>query len=365
MFQTLGRFGGRAAGLLVGAAARFWGTLRGRGRGPGEEPDEELTPEVEALFEEAEQIALIFRRRPHRLLLALAASTGAVGLFVAGFAVRADFFETSPETSSASTDQAAAQRLLEAVIPAEGFTIDARWGDVLPRLVEAGVIDLAKFRETAQRAGAPLTEEQLRLLMAPSDERLRIDPQNTYFVLNALWAVGLANANGVLSEGPLAQAGEQRSRLASTAGWSLGQRPGPDYLGSLELIPLTEEQEQVVRHVASHSYRPCCNNPTAMPDCNHGAAALGLAQIMASQGASAEEIFGALKAFNAYWFPEAYYKLALFFDGQGTDWQDVDAEMVVGRAYSSQAGAAQVDAQLRTQGRLPQLQGGAGGSCAQ
>ena len=330
-------------------------------------PDQ--SPEVQAFFFEADELSRVFeRRRGRRFPLAGLALTAALLFFGAGYGVRAAFFETSAETSVASghqQDPAEAQRLLDEIAPAEGFTVEARWGDLLPQLVEAGVIDVAKFKEVAQRSGAPLTEDQLRLLSTSSDEKLSIDRDNTYFILNVLWAVGLANADEVLSQGPMAQAGEQAGRLASTAGWRLGQKPGPDYLGSLQLITLTPEQEQIVQHVAAHSYRPCCNNPTAFPDCNHGAAALGLAEIMASQGASADEIFDALKAFNAYWFPQAYYKLAVFFDGQGTEWEDVDAEMVVGREYSSQAGASQVDAQLRAQGSLPQIQGGAGGSCAQ
>ena len=333
-----------------------------------DERDEDLSPEVEAFFDQADELADVFRRRRFQPLLLSGAALTAVLLFGAGYLARATLFDTSPETSVAAgnqNDQEAAQLLLDEVVPAEGFTVDAGWGDVLPRLVEAGVIDVAKFQETALRAGAPLTEDQLRLLREPSDEKLRIDRSNTYFVLNVLWAVGLADASDVISKGPLAQAGPDKARLASTAGWSLGQKPGPEYLGALELLPLTPEQEQVVMHVASHSYRPCCNNPTAFPDCNHGSAALGLATIMASQGASDDEIFRALKTFNAYWFPEAYYKLALLFQGQGTEWEDVDASLVMGREYSSLSGAGQVDAALRAQGSLPQIQGGAGGSCAQ
>ena len=42
-------------------------------------------------------------------------------------------------------------------------------------------------------------------------------------------------------------------------------------------------------------YRPCCDNATHFPDCNHGMAMLGLLELMAAQGASEEEMFAAAR----------------------------------------------------------------------
>lgn len=44
-----------------------------------------------------------------------------------------------------------------------------------------------------------------------------------------------------------------------------------------------------VEEVAAAVYRPCCNNHTPFPGCNHGMAMLGLLELMAPQRASADE----------------------------------------------------------------------------
>src|SRR4030042_4066120 len=111
--------------------------------------------------------------------------------------------------------------------------------------------------------------------------------------------------------------GPRQSQLPSTAGWTLGREPGPQYLGQLDLVSLTGEQQAVLEEVAYGSYRPCCDNPTAFPDCNHGSAALALAELAAAQGASADSIFAALKGFNSFWYPNPYYLLAIYFERQG------------------------------------------------
>ena len=50
------------------------------------------------------------------------------------------------------------------------------------------------------------------------------------------------------------------------------------------LIALTAEEQDLVNRVSLNIYRPCCNNPTYFPDCNHGMAMLGLLELMAAQG---------------------------------------------------------------------------------
>lgn len=254
------------------------------------------------------------------------------------------------------------QGLAAALFPEEGVTLNARWGDIPRRLVEEGVIDLNKLKAAAQRAGAPLTEEQLKLLSEGSDEPITVNAQNAYFLLNLLWALGLANNNTVLTQGPMAQRGWERAGgYASTGGWTLGVRPGPHYLASLDLLPLTPEQQAVVDEVAYNSYRPCCGNMTAFPDCNHGMAALALTELMAAQGASADEIFLALKRVSPFWFPKQYQYVATFFQRQGQDWEDVDPRLVMGKDYSSIRGFKQVAAWVQQQGGLAS---GAGSSRA-
>jgi hypothetical protein len=157
---------------------------------------------------------------------------------------------------------------------------------------------------------------------------------------------------------------ERRARLASTAGWTLGKEPGPQYLAGFDIVPLTADQQAVLEDVAYSSYRPCCDNPTAFPDCNHGAAALALAEMAAAEGASADEIFAALKGFNSFWYPDRYYVLAVHFERQGHAWEDVDPRTVLGAEFSSGSGWKRVAAQVQQQGVPGQVPGGSSGCAA-
>lgn len=317
-------------------------------------------PDWFAFFEPGDET-----RRPPRLsrrrLLRLLAGGGAVAtgaaLFGGGFLTRL-LTEGSASGGSTAADTAAM------LLPAEGVAIEARWGGLLPRLVELGVVDPDRFEAAAQRSGAGLTIAQRRILRDGSDEPVHIDSSSGRFVLNALWAVGLANRNPILSQGPMSTLDPARqAQLASTAGWTLGKQPGPEYLGRFDLIPLSSEQQAVLNEVTMNSYRPCCDNPTAFPDCNHGAAALGLAELAASKGASADEIFRALKGFNSFWYPDRYYVLARHFDRRGTSWNDVDPRLVLSADYSTLTGWQRVAAQLQQEEPIEGLPG-RGGGCA-
>ncbi len=142
----------------------------------------------------------------------------------------------------------------------------------------------------------------------------------------------------------------------------LSKRRGDVNDHMLELISLTPQQQAIVDEVAYNAYRPCCGNMIAFPDCNHGMAALALTELMASQGASADEIFQALKEVSPFWFPTQYHHLALYFELRDQEWKDVDPRMVMGNEYSSGDGWKQVNAQLQQQGALGT--GGVGGGNA-
>ena len=324
------------------------------------QPDPSDYLDLLAYLSEQEQEAKPRKRLSRRGLLKLLAAGTTLGagaaVFGAGFLTRA-----LTETSSGSETEDL-NRIVAKLLPDEGFSIDASWGNVMPRLVELGVVDVAKFSAAASRAGSPPTASQQRILSDPSDETVRIDATNGRFVLNALWALGLANRNPVLANGPMATLDEaRRARLASTAGWTLGKEPGPQYLSQFDIVPLTAEQQAILEEVAYNSYRPCCDNPTAFPDCNHGAAALALAEMAAAEGASADEIFAALKGFNSFWYPDRYYALAIYFERQGHAWEDVDPRIVLGAEFSSGTGWQRVAAQLQQQGLPGQAPGRSGG----
>ena len=323
-----------------------------------------------AYLDQQEDEARPRKRLPRRNLLKMLAGGGVLSagaaVFGAGFLTR-----SSTEGSSAAvtadihqhaTGTADASQIASKLLPDEGVSINAAWGDTMPRLVEAGVVDVAKFGNAASNSGAPLTDDQQRILSSPSDQLVRIDAKNGRFVLNSLWALGLANNNQVLTNGPMARLEDARkAQLASTAGWTLGREPGPQYLARLDLVPLTSEQQAVLEEVAYGSYRPCCDNPTGFPDCNHGSAALALAELAAAQGASADEIFAALKGFNSFWYPNQYYLLATYFERQGQAWEKVDPRLVLGAEYSSGSGWKRVAAAVQSQGLPGQLPGQAGG----
>ena len=78
----------------------------------------------------------------------------------------------------------------------------------------------------------------MKVLSEGSDDPLRIDANSAYFLLDVLWALGLANKNTILTQGAMAQQGwDKAGGYASTGGWTIGVKPGPEYLAKLELIP--------------------------------------------------------------------------------------------------------------------------------
>jgi hypothetical protein len=255
--------------------------------------------------------------------------------------------------------------LHEQVNPPDGFALSISYGSLGPRLVEAGVIDYDAFAAIYEKSGNPLSTEQIEILKNGSDEEIVIDADSAHFLLNFFWAVGLANQNSILTEGPMVQYSDgQVERFASTGGWSLATKPVTELYASLDLIRLTAEQQKLVEEVAAGIYRPCCNNHTLFPDCNHGMAMLGVLQLMASKGATAQEMFEAAKYINAYWFPQQTLETAIYLQmNEGVDFRDADAKLVVSEKFSSGAGASMVHEDLQAKGLLKQSSG-QGGSCA-
>ena len=251
------------------------------------------------------------------------------------------------------------------VVPTEGYTFPGTWQDIGPKLVASGAIDLEKFKALYESGGQPLTQEQVDFFTKGSNGPITMTPENSYFTLNVLCAIGLVNKNPILSTGPMGEyaARGEAGNFASTGGWPLGTKSGGELLNSVEIITLTPEQQAIAEQVAQNSYRPCCNNPTSFPDCNHGSAALALIELLASQGASADQIAGAVKAANSMWFSQQYLEIAAYFKAtQGKDWAEVDPWLVIGSEYSSYTGWANMHKELQELGVLPQAPN-TGGSC--
>lgn len=257
------------------------------------------------------------------------------------------------------------EAILAEINPKEGYEIKASYGNLGPQMLSLGVIDLQKFEDVYKQAGRPLTEEQLTILTKGSNDRIRINKENSYFLLNFFWALGLANKNTILTAGDMVKYGEgQVGSFASIGGWSLTQSGDPlEYYAQGNLISLTAKQQKLLEEVSGNIYRPCCNNPTSFPDCNHGMALLGVLELMASNGATEVEMYEAAKYLNAYWFPSNYYDLALYFKArEGKSFADIDAKTLLSKDYSSVTGWQNIKnwlAQSGLQEKLPV----SGGSC--
>ncbi len=93
-------------------------------------------------------------------------------------------------------------------------------------------------------------------------------------------------------------------------------------------------------------------------------AMLGVLELMASQGASADEMFVAAKYINAFWFPQQTLETALYLQrNEGVDFVDADARLVVSDQLSSASGASMVHKDLQAKGLLKPSPD-QGGSCA-
>jgi hypothetical protein len=269
-----------------------------------------------------------------------------------------------PSQPSGATGPSAVSPLVAQVNPPSGYPLPAVYGELGPQLLAAGAIDYDRFVQLYAQGPHPLTEKQLAILKIGSQDRIMINSDNAQFLLNLFWAFGLANQNAVLTDGPMMSRGkEQVGNFASTGGWTLGAKPATELYASALIVALTPEQQARVEAVASGVYRPCCDNATLFPDCNHGMAMLGLLELMASQGASENQMFVAAKYVNAFWFPQQTLELATLFKAtQNTDFAQTDARELVGRRYSSSSGFRAAHEMLAKQGLLEQAPG-QGGSC--
>jgi hypothetical protein len=258
---------------------------------------------------------------------------------------------TELETLDAST-------LAKQVVPDEGFRVNVKWNDTGIKLVKAGGIDLAKYRKNYSD---PQSQELLAYLTENKDEGITINHQNAYFWVNTLWALGLTQQSDVLTEGIMGTEYKDRvGSFASTGGWTLGSTDAVSLYSSSNIIPLTQEQQDLVTRVSENIYRPCCANPTSFPDCNHGMAILGLLELMASQGATEDEMYEASLAFNSFWFASTYVDLAYYFKTEkDVDWQDVDPKLALSAEYSSAPGYQKIKQQI---GNIPGTQQ-VGASC--
>jgi hypothetical protein len=341
--------------------------IEGLTDGSAADLDDESDIDLESVAdsERIEEIIQQVRQRRRRQLR-IAPQVGALILlivFALGLASGYVAWGMSPASQERRAEADSAS-LARQVNPPDGFKLAVAYGDIGPKVIAAGGIDEQKFVELYKQNGKPLSDEQLAVLRGTVNAPIIVNSQNSYFLLNFFWAVGLTNRNPVLEQGPMMQGGKaQVGSFASTGGWTVGAKEATALYSSADLIKLTAEQQARLEEVAKNAYRPCCGNSTYFPDCNHGMALLGLLELMASQGASVDQMYTAAKQVNAFWFPDQMLEVAAYLKAiEGKDFSAADPRRVVSAELFSSKGYQQVFKQLADKGLVPQ-QSGNGASC--
>jgi len=203
-------------------------------------------------------------------------------------------------------------------------------------MIDDGVIDEKKLAQAI--AGADSLPPSVEKYMKGNVSEIEVNAENAQFWVDVLWGLGLANKNKILDEGPMITTNGSAANYASTGGYTLGKMDPMQIYSKFSYINLNDQQQKVVEAIADGVFRPCCGNSTAFPDCNHGMAALGLIELMVSQGKSKEEIYKTVLAFNSYWFPQTYLDVAYHFTKAGRDYAKVPASQILSKTFSSAMG---------------------------
>ncbi len=226
---------------------------------------------------------------------------------------------------------------IEEVTPKSGFVTKVHFGNIVSKMIEGGALVPKKLEDILKnRYGQKMKPKWLAILKG-EDTNLEINKDNAVFMMYILWTFAKENKNQILDDSPFVKYFKNYDIGVGHAGY-----------GDMSLLTLTPKQQEIAKEVAENANRPCCNNSTAAPDCSHGYSALGLVELMASQGFTKTEIFNTFVEFNSFWFPETYIKDALYFKiTKNEDWKDVDKEVIAGREYSSLSGSYKVKNYLK------------------
>ncbi len=264
--------------------------------------------------------------------------------------------QVKPQTKT----QTAASAFQEKIIPSKGAELPIKWGDIGMRMVENGTIDIQKLSQVyANRGGMEAGMKEL--LQKPDNGSLTMTAQNSGELLNLLWAFGLANKNPILENGPMQDPRYGGAgRFASTGGWTVAVGDAMNHYSAHQMVILAAEQQALVERVAKNIYRPCCGNSVYFPDCNHGMAMLGLLELMASQGATEDQMYKTALAVNSYWFPDTYFTIARYMQNNGIDWNSVSPKSILGTMYSSNQGYQKIQSLVAPEPSSGQSQGGCG-----
>ena len=226
----------------------------------------------------------------------------------------------------------------EEVLPSAGIELPVVWDDLGQKMLSVGIIDINKINALYSQRGG-MTDEQKKLLLGNSKDKMKMTSENAPYLLNLFWALGLASKNSILENGEMSNPAYGGAvGFASTGGWTLSTENVMNYYSKHKFFILTSEQQALVEKVSKNIYRPCCNNSTHFPDCNHGMAMLGLLELMASQGVNEVDMYKTALAVNSFWFPNNYLLIAQYMKNQGTEWKNVKPQEILGANFSSSFG---------------------------
>mgnify|MGYP001616566408 FL=1 len=253
---------------------------------------------------------------------------------IAGFKV------SRPEKPVAKDTQGAVVQKERTILQA--IELPAVWGDLGMQMIAAGVIDRAKFEALyAGRGGLTVLEQQF--LTGNVDGKIVVTEKNAGVILNLLWALGLGNKNIILEKGQMSDPRYGGAGgFASTGGWTLAKGDAMKHYSAHPFITLTPKQQAMVESISGTIYRPCCDNPAIFPDCNHGMAMLGLLELLASQGASEEQMYKAALEMNRFWFSGQYAIIDQYLVSKGRIPSEVNPKEILGKEYSSASGFSRV-----------------------
>lgn len=254
----------------------------------------------------------------------------------------------------------AIDKIASSILP-DKLDLGVSFGDTIIKMVKAGAINKKKLLDIYSQRGG-LTPEETSLLDSSTTNSIVITSQNANLILNLLWPLGIANKTTVLAEGPMGTTyKDEVGNFASTGGWTLGSQPGGQLYNQFSLISLTPSQEEKVKEISKNIYRPCCNNSTYFPDCNHGAAMLGFVELAVAQGMKDQDIYQKALVLNSFWFPGQYGDLAVYFQKEkGLSWDKIDPKEILSQTYSASQGYKVISQDLQGKGLVPQVAGGGG-----
>jgi len=209
------------------------------------------------------------------------------------------------------------------------------WNGMGSKIIESGVLDSEKFLSLYSGRDRVLAKQMLQ----PNTNSVEINQESAPIILNLLWALGLGQKSAILDTGEMKDPTYGGAgKFASTGGWTIAVSEAMEHYSMHGFVTLTSEQEALVKRMVKGIYRPCCDNSTHFPDCNHGMAMLGLMQLLASEGATESDLYSIALQVNAYWFPSQYETIASYLESKGLVFRDVDPKTVLAKEFSSASG---------------------------